>query len=247
VFTRQNLFLLVVTLQILALAAMVLHKDSWLASGTKILLKSQPVDPRDLFRGDYVRLSYDISSIDVSQLPTGENFQRNDTVYVTLGRTAEGTWQALAVSRTQPQGVIFIAGRAQGAPHPVASWDVTLALDDGSSRTLSPTWFDFREGDRIIACVDRRGTPRHMDREGGRSDCWDKEWQKLTGTVTAARQTSSRRLSVEYGIESYFVEEGKGRTLEAGRDARELQVEVSLRPDGRALISRLLLDGRPLP
>jgi len=246
VFTRKNLFILVVGLQIMLLAGMVFYKDRWIASGTKIILKTQPVDPRDLFRGDYVRLGYDISSLDVSQLPAGETIHRNDPVYVTLGRSSDGTWQALAFSRSQPQGVIFITGRAQNEPHTVASWDITLALDDGTSRSLRPTWFDFREGDRVFACVDRQGASRHIDREGSTSDCWDKEWQKITGVVTAARQTSSRRLAVEYGIESYFVEEGTGRDLEKRRDARELQAEVSLRPDGRALISRLLLAGNPV-
>ena len=34
-----------------------------LVLGERILLKIQPVDPRDLFRGDFVILSYDISRI----------------------------------------------------------------------------------------------------------------------------------------------------------------------------------------
>jgi uncharacterized membrane-anchored protein len=242
VLTRRNLFILIIVLQLLALAGMVLYKERWLARGTKILLKTQPVDPRDLFRGDYVRLGYEISSIDVSQLLAGENIKRNDPVYVTLGRTADGSWQPLSFARTQPKGVVFIAGRAQSAPATVASWDILLTLDDGTSKELRPTWFDFREGDRIFACVDRRGNSRHMDRIDGKSDCWDKEWTKITGTVATARQTSSKRLSLEYGIENYFVEEGKGRNLEKAQAAKELQVEVSLRPDGRALINRLLLD-----
>lgn len=243
-FTRRNLFILVIALQVLLLAGMVLYRERWLAGGTKVRLKTHPVDPRDLFRGDYVRLSYDISSLDVSQLKPGETFRRNDPVHVTLGRTDDGTWQSLAFSRTKPKGVVFITGRAQNEPQTVASWDVTLTQDDGTVRTLRPTWFDFRPGDRVFACVDRSGSSRHIDREGGNSDCWDKEWTKITGTVTTARQTSTSRLAVEYGIESYFVEEGKGRDLEKARDARELLVEVSLRPDGRALINKLLLDGK---
>ena len=245
-FTRRNLFILFVALQVLALAGMVFYRERWLAGGTKVLLTTQPVDPRDLFRGDYVRLGYDISSLDVGQLKPGETIHRNDPVYVTLGKGADGTWQPLAFSRTQPKGVVFITGRAQSEPATVASWDVLLTLDDGSTRALRPTWFNFREGDRVFACLDRSGASRHMDREDGKSSCWDKEWTRVTGTVTAARQTSTKRLAVEYGIESYFVEEGKGRDLEQQRDARELQVEVSLRPDGRALIHRLLLDGKAL-
>ena len=65
-------------------------------------LKTQPVDPRDLLRGDYVRLGYEISSIDVAQLPAGETIRRHDPVYVTLGKGGDATWQPLAFSRTQP-------------------------------------------------------------------------------------------------------------------------------------------------
>lgn len=245
--TKRNLFILCVALQVLALVGIVLYRQHWLATGTKILLTTRPVDPRDLFRGDYVRLAYDISSLDVGQLKPGETFRRNDQVFVTLGKDGDGNWQPLAFSRTRPQGVVTIAGRALSEPATIASWDVLLTLDDGTTRALHPTWFDFREGDHIFACLDRSGASRHMDRIESTGSCWDKEWTRVTGTVTAARQTSTRRLAVEYGIESYFVEEGKGRELEQGRDARTLQVEVSLRPDGRALISRLLLDGKAVP
>jgi uncharacterized membrane-anchored protein len=49
---------------------------------------------------------------------------------------------------------------------------------------------------------------------------------------------------VEYGIESYFVEEGKGKAIESSRDARELRVEVSLRKDGKGIITGLFVNGK---
>ena len=39
-----------------------------LRDGQEIVLKVEPVDPRDLLRGDYVRLGYEISSIPVSRI-----------------------------------------------------------------------------------------------------------------------------------------------------------------------------------
>lgn len=42
-----------------------------LANGADILLKTAPVDPRDLLRGDYVILSYDVSTV-AGSLITGE-------------------------------------------------------------------------------------------------------------------------------------------------------------------------------
>ena len=66
----------------------------------------------------------------------------------------------------------------------------------------------------------------------------------LSGTVEEIKEIKSRMLHVEYGIESYFVEEGKGRAVESGRGARELRVEVSLRKDGKGIITALLMGGK---
>ena len=50
-------------LQTAVLGFMVESRASILRSGTDVRLKTLPVDPRDLLRGDYVILSYGISSI----------------------------------------------------------------------------------------------------------------------------------------------------------------------------------------
>lgn len=50
-------------LQTVILGYMVESRAAILRNGSDVLLKSIPVDPRDLLRGDYVILNYDISSI----------------------------------------------------------------------------------------------------------------------------------------------------------------------------------------
>ena len=65
----------------------------------------------------------------------------------------------------------------------------------------------------------------------------------INGTVEEIKEKKTRTLHVEYGIESYFVEEGKGREVESGRGDRELRVEVSLRKDGKGMITALLMGG----
>ena len=54
---RIPLLALVVLLQTAALVGMVAIKQRTLITGTPVLLKTEPVDPRSLFRGDYVILS----------------------------------------------------------------------------------------------------------------------------------------------------------------------------------------------
>lgn len=60
----------------------VIHNEYILTVGRKVLLKTIPVDPKDLLMGDYVILNYDIS-----QLPDSyhvSNFSLNEDVYVIL-------------------------------------------------------------------------------------------------------------------------------------------------------------------
>ncbi len=97
------------------LLALVESRASILRGGTEVRLRTVPVDPRDLFRGDYVVLAYPISTVEG---PVGGDggLRRGDAVFVTLGRDAEGFARATAVARTRPTatgGDVVIAGRVQ--------------------------------------------------------------------------------------------------------------------------------------
>ena len=58
----------VAALQTAILGYTVVARATILWRGTDVLLKTAPVDPRDLLRGDYVVLSYDISNVPTSTL-----------------------------------------------------------------------------------------------------------------------------------------------------------------------------------
>ena len=49
---------------IIAIGAFVLSKEMVLSHGRAILIPVEPVDPRDVFRGDYINLNYNISNFD---------------------------------------------------------------------------------------------------------------------------------------------------------------------------------------
>ncbi|MBY9051603.1 GDYXXLXY domain-containing protein, partial [Pseudomonas fluorescens] len=59
-------------------------------------------------------------------------------------------------------------------------------------------------------------------------------------------RTFCDKLTIKYGLESYFVPEGEGKTLEQARNQQKLLVVASVLPSGRAAIKRLLLDGKPV-
>jgi uncharacterized membrane-anchored protein len=92
----------VVTLQTLALVAMVAMKQWTLATGTPVLLETEPIDPRSLFRGDYVRLAYAISDLDHARFPGLEDFERHDEIYVLL-RAAEPYWEPVSIHHLRPE------------------------------------------------------------------------------------------------------------------------------------------------
>ena len=60
---QKILFPIIVAAQLFVLVFMIAKQELLLATGTKVLLKCEPIDPRSLFSGDYVILNYDISTI----------------------------------------------------------------------------------------------------------------------------------------------------------------------------------------
>ena len=135
-------------------------------TGQTILVRVVPVDPRDLFRGDYVILGYDFSRV-----PHGTPGIRTDAlpslqpVYVTLVPDADGKhWKAEKFSAERPQSGLYLQG-------------------------------------------------------------------KITGSWRA-----------EYGIESFFVQEGKGRMYENAVRNRKLSAEIAVDDSGKAALKRLVIE-----
>ncbi len=63
--------LAVCLLQTAALAYMVLGRAAILRDGQEVMLRTAPVDPRDLLRGDYVIMGYEVSTVPAAAF-TGE-------------------------------------------------------------------------------------------------------------------------------------------------------------------------------
>jgi uncharacterized membrane-anchored protein len=109
-------------LQGMVLLAMIALRAWPLLVGDPLVIRVVPVDPRDLFRGDYVVLSYAFS------VPAGgaEGLTRElaagrrqgwegRTVYVSLVPEPDGIhWRAERTSLQPPAGGKFIRGRAVG-------------------------------------------------------------------------------------------------------------------------------------
>ena len=99
--------------QSLFLAAMVWDRVALLRSDNVVTLRTAPVDPRDIFRGDYVILNYDIARIRIAEVEGDDDFGYDDDILVEL--TPDGdVWKAAAIwaSPHEPQpGNRIIRGR----------------------------------------------------------------------------------------------------------------------------------------
>ncbi|MGE0725710.1 MAG: GDYXXLXY domain-containing protein [Alphaproteobacteria bacterium] len=170
------------------LATMIVERAMILRSGTEIRLAIVPVDPRDLFRGDYVVLDYEIGELRLDGIAGDKQFARDDAIWVTLRPGADGRAVAVAAHR---------------APPPAAAPDVVV-----------------------------RGRVTYFGRQARRA---------------TAEECRDRCLAVgvAYGIESYFLPEGEGRTIETTEKSR-LEIVAAVSRSGEAAIKRLLLDGRML-
>ncbi len=81
-----------------------------LKNGHEVCLAVVPVDPRDLLRGDYIVLSYDISRLHSGQLDGDDTFTFGDTIYVSLAEAEDGGWKAAAMAHAQPAAGTWIKG-----------------------------------------------------------------------------------------------------------------------------------------
>jgi uncharacterized membrane-anchored protein len=88
---KTILFSLVVGLQALWVIATVAVQEAKLSRGTVVRLETRLVDPRDLLRGDFLILNYDISTLNATLFKEGltNTVPHGTPVYVKLGRVGD--------------------------------------------------------------------------------------------------------------------------------------------------------------
>lgn len=101
----KRIVYLIIAIWLGIIAFFALSNEFTLRTGKEILLKTVPIDPRDLFRGDYVILNYEIS-----QLPNGEDFKPDQKIYVVLNIDKSNIATTNYISKKQPKNEFFIEG-----------------------------------------------------------------------------------------------------------------------------------------
>lgn len=97
---RKILFIAAVIIQCVILLSMIARQEVLIKTGTKVMLKCVPVDPRSLFSGDYVRLNYEISEIRKGETEKEkvkfDEFSDGDTIYVALEKNKNDRFFSIA-------------------------------------------------------------------------------------------------------------------------------------------------------
>lgn len=142
--------LLAVAAQLLVLAWMAGEREWIFRTGQVVHLRTAPVDPRDLFRGDYVRLQYEINSVRAAHLDPAlaaapAEQRRHVVMYTRLQPVGEGLYEAAGTGTVQPTEGIFIRGRTEdswrlgwrGAGHTFVRYGIEqLFVEQGAGSTL---------------------------------------------------------------------------------------------------------------
>ena len=103
---NKKIVLAIIVFWVILAAVFALSGEFTMRTGKEVLLKTVPVDPRDLLRGDYVTLSYEIS-----RLPKVHRFDIGQTVYVVLKTDDKNVATVDSYSYTIPKNKFFIKGK----------------------------------------------------------------------------------------------------------------------------------------
>jgi len=187
---QKKILYLTIVFWLLIFSGFIVYKEYTLRTGTEVLLKTLPVDPRDLFRGDYVTLNYEISTLDMEKIPSEESyFYSDEPVYLAL-ELKNGYGVSKKIYTTPPEDELYIKGKVK---------DILY------------------------------------------------DWETDESGITTEEETI-KELRVDYGIESYFVPEGRGMEIEKAQRTGKTEVTAKIIVDkyGNAVIKSLLIDGKEI-
>jgi uncharacterized membrane-anchored protein len=145
--------------QIAFLSWIIAGRAAILRNGQEVLLKVEPIDPRDLLRGDYVRLGYEIRNVPVklvANAPAGEFVPETGPIFVRLGKDADGYWRPRSASLRVPEGEPP-AGEVDLRGTVTSAW--TLGPEDSFSVDYGIERFYVPEGEGRAIEADMRERP----------------------------------------------------------------------------------------
>lgn len=95
--SKKAIVLIISFLWIAVAAGVIYSKQYILRTGTRIILETVPVDPRDFLRGDYLILRYKVSTLDLNQIKSDKkSYNRGENVFVKI-EPKDKFWEAAGI------------------------------------------------------------------------------------------------------------------------------------------------------
>lgn len=118
---RSLIIALCIAAQVSVLGYMIFGREHIIATGQKVTIATAPIDPRDPFRGDYVRLRYPMNSFSSAitrWTPDSYEPRKGDKIYAVLKARSSGLHEVSYFTNVQPdnnttQHTLYIRGRVQ--------------------------------------------------------------------------------------------------------------------------------------
>lgn len=111
---RRYIILFVIVAQLAVLAYMVAKREVILVTGQQIFLRTAPIDPRDPFRGDFVRLTYALNTVYSKQIRGSVMDHLHDKgyqVYAVLKPAENDLYSLDFLTHQQPHDQVYIKGQ----------------------------------------------------------------------------------------------------------------------------------------
>ncbi len=86
---------------LLSIVGYIVYQETILMSGNTVILETRPIDPRDLFRGEYVILRYAIET-DELVVEATKGVTSGDALYVLLETNTDGVATVIAAQSQKP-------------------------------------------------------------------------------------------------------------------------------------------------
>lgn len=152
--------LAIIFLWVIIISGFVLTQQFTLLTGKEILLKTVPVDPKDLLRGDYVILNYEIAQI------SKEAFASNSTVYVSLNTDDNNIGYIKEISYKKPSNNLYLKGKVGRCNSAIPLFRnggcINFGIEsyfvkEGTGRNLEN---DLRNGALVKVVIDKNGNAK---------------------------------------------------------------------------------------
>lgn len=231
-FTQLNnktKILIAVGLQVMVFFIIIALKSFTIVTGTEVTLLVEPVDPYDIFRGEYVHLRYDISRIDLSKVRNEgilkgnvKSTDTNDSEFPTNSPYNEETNDRTA----EPLNMSKYETYEEPTEKPALTKPKTVYVTLQKSKANE--YFE-----PILVSVNKPGSGIFIK---GNVQYYESENPNNKPTI----------LNMTYGIEDYYVEEGKGREIESEINKHQILAKVKVDSSGNSVLTDLVTTAKPV-